>query len=66
VKGQAYLPSDVADIVRGKPFNPNEEHMGSTSFGNAIPVMMTGPALPQNIRINRAGFRRVRVMAAPS
>jgi hypothetical protein len=60
VKGQAYVPSVVADIVRGKPFNPNEEHMGSTTFGNATPGMMIGPARPQNIKINRAGFRRVR------
>jgi hypothetical protein len=55
VKGQAYLPSIVEDIVRDKPFNPNEEHMG-----NVTPAIMTGPALPQDIKINRAGFRRVR------
>jgi hypothetical protein len=60
VKGQAYLPSTVEDIVRDKPFNPNEEHMGSTTFGNVTPAIMTGPALPQDIKINRAGFRRVR------
>jgi hypothetical protein len=52
------LPSVAADTVRGKPFNPNEEHMGSTTFGDATPVI--GSALPQNIKINRAGFRRVR------
>jgi hypothetical protein len=34
--------------------------MGSTTFGNVTPAMMIGPALPQNIRINRAGFGRVR------
>lgn len=33
--------------------------MGSTSFGNVIPAL-TGRALPQNIKVNRAGFRRVR------
>jgi hypothetical protein len=33
--------------------------MGSTTFGNVTPSMI-GPALPQNIRINRAGFRRVK------
>jgi hypothetical protein len=38
--------------------NPNEEHMGSTSFGNVTPVI--GSALPQDIKVNRAGFRRVR------
>jgi hypothetical protein len=45
---------------------PNEEHMGRTTFGNVTPAIMTGPALPQDIGINRAGFRRVRVMVAPS
>jgi hypothetical protein len=60
VKGQAYLPSVVEDIVRDKPFNPNEEHMGSTTFGNATPAIVIGPALPLNIKINRAGFGRVR------
>jgi hypothetical protein len=40
--------------------------MGSTTFGDVTPAIMTGPALPQNIRINRAGFGRVRVMVAPS
>jgi hypothetical protein len=58
VKGQAYLPSIVADIVRDKPFNPKEETMGSSTFGNA--TRLIGLALPQNIKINRAGFRRVR------
>ena len=59
----------VADYVAGirprQPFNPNEEPMGSTSFGNVTPAM-TGPAMPQNIRINRAGLACVRVMVAPS
>jgi hypothetical protein len=45
-------------------FNPDEENMGSTTFGNVTPAM-TGPALPQNIKINRAGFRRVRETVAP-
>jgi hypothetical protein len=40
--------------------------MGSTSFGNANPAIMTGLAMPQNIKINRAGSGRVRVMVAPS
>jgi hypothetical protein len=45
--------------VRDRPFNPNEEHMGSTTFGNVTPAMI-GPALPRNIKINRAGSGRVR------
>jgi hypothetical protein len=47
-------------FVRGKPFNPDEEHMGSTTFGNVTPAIMIGPAMPQNIKINRAGPGRVR------
>jgi hypothetical protein len=46
--------------VRDKPFNPDEEHMGSTTFGNVTPAIMIGPAMPQNIKINRAGMGRVR------
>jgi hypothetical protein len=41
-------------------FNPNEEHMGSTTFGTVTPAVMTGPAMPQDIKINRAGSSRVR------
>ena len=52
-------------FVRDKPFNPDEEHMGSTTFGNVNPAM-TGLALSQDNKINRAGFRRVRGMVAPS
>jgi hypothetical protein len=47
-------------FVRGKPFNPDEEHMGSSTFGNANPAIMIGLAMPQNIKINRAGLGRVR------
>ena len=54
------MPSIVEDIVRDKPFNPNEEHMGSTIFGNATPTIVIGLARAQNIKINRASFRRVR------
>lgn len=50
--------------VRDKPFNTNEEPMGSTTFGNVNPAM-TGPAMPQKIKINRAGFGCVRGMVAP-
>jgi hypothetical protein len=48
----------------GQAFNPDEEPMGSTTFGNVTPAMI-GPALPQDIKINRAGFRRVRGMVTP-
>ncbi len=41
-------------------FQPNEEHMGSTTFGNVTPSIVTGLALPQNIKIDRAGLGRVR------
>jgi hypothetical protein len=59
--GQAYLPNCCrGHFVRDKSFNPNEEHMGSTTFGNVTPAIMTGPAMPQNIKINRAGPGRVR------
>jgi hypothetical protein len=34
--------------------------MGSTTFGNVTPATMTGPAMPQDIKINRAGLGRVR------
>ena len=47
-------------FVRGNPFTPDEEHMGSTTFGNVTPAIMIGPAMPQNIKINRAGLGRVR------
>ena len=46
-------------FVRDKPFNPDEEHMGSTTFGNVTPAIMIGLAMPQNIKINRAGPGRV-------
>jgi hypothetical protein len=59
--GQAYLPIVVAGLlVRDKPFNPNEEHMGSTTFGNVTPAILIGPALPQTIKIDRAGLACVR------
>jgi hypothetical protein len=38
--------------------------MGSTTIGNANPAM-TGAAMPQDIKINRAGFSRVWVVVAP-
>src|ERR1700736_2382294 len=64
--GQAYLPNCCREpCVRDEPFNPNEEHMGSTTFGNVTPAILTGPAMPQNIRINRAGSGRVRGDGSP-
>jgi hypothetical protein len=61
------LPIVVEDLlVRDKSFNlqtlqSNEEPMGSTTFGNANPATSIGLAMPQSIRINRAGGGRVRV-----
>jgi len=52
------------DMMSEESFNANEEPMGSTTFGNVDPAM-TGLAMPQNIKINRAGRRRVREMVAP-
>jgi hypothetical protein len=55
------LPIAVEDVSFETSLStPDEKHMGSTTFGNVTPAIMTGPALPQNIKINRAGFRRVR------
>jgi hypothetical protein len=39
--------------------------MGSTTFGNAGSTGV-GLVMPQDIKINRAGCGRVRVMVAPS
>jgi hypothetical protein len=52
--------------VRDKTLNPNDEHMGSIIFGNANPTIAIGPALPPDIKINRDGFGRVRVVVAKS
>jgi hypothetical protein len=54
--GQGVLADCCRELyVRDTPFNPNEEHMGSTTFGNVTPAILTGPAMPQDIKINRAG-----------
>ncbi len=34
--------------------------MGSSTFGDVTPAIRTGLALPQDIKINRAGTGRVR------
>ncbi len=62
VKGQAYVPIVV---LKDRHFNPDEEHMGSTPYGNANPMTLIGTALPQETEIGRAGNGRVRVMVAP-
>jgi hypothetical protein len=46
--------------VRDKHLNPNEEHMGSTPYGNANPMTLIGLALPQDIEMDHDGGRRVR------
>jgi hypothetical protein len=60
--GRAHCVRDV--------FQSNEENMGSTPNGIADPVTAIGPALPQDIEIERAGLQqalgRVRVMVAPA
>jgi hypothetical protein len=48
-------------LVRGKHFNPDEEHMGSTPYGDADPMTLFGSALPQDIEIDRTGDGRVRM-----
>jgi hypothetical protein len=50
----------------GQALNPHEEHMGSITFGNADPTRAIGPALPPDIKINRDGIGRVRVVVATS
>jgi hypothetical protein len=61
-------------MVLGKIFDPGrstpttsnlEQDMGSSTFGSADPAGV-GLAMPQDIKINRAGCGRVRVMVAPS
>lgn len=37
----------------------NQEHMGSTIFGSAIPEPISGFAMPQDKQIGRDGFGRV-------
>jgi hypothetical protein len=58
--GQEYVPIVWNNSSR-PGFNPNDEHMGSTTFGNANPMTTIGLAMPQDIKISRAGFGRVRV-----
>jgi hypothetical protein len=45
--------------LRPASFNPDEEHMGSTHNGIAGSAHLTGPALPQDMDVNRDGGSRV-------
>jgi hypothetical protein len=45
----------------GRISNPKKRAMGSTAYGNAIPINGIGPALPQHFKIGRDGRRRVRI-----
>jgi hypothetical protein len=46
-------------------FKPDETHMGSTSFGIVTRGTMTGPAMPPDIKTDRACSGRVRVRVGP-
>ena len=63
---RAYRPSLFGTSRSGQTLNPNDEHMGSITFGNANPTIAIGPALPPDIKINRDGSGRVRVVVATS
>lgn len=64
--GRIRRPLSEAHRVQDKTLNPNDEHMGSITFGNADPTIAIGAALPPDIKINRDGFGRVRVVVAKS
>jgi hypothetical protein len=68
VSGRHYLTDQLPGgrWFSGNRFNPHEEHMGSITFGNANPTIAIGSALPPDIKINRDGFGRVRVVVATS
>jgi hypothetical protein len=55
-----------AHRVQDKTLNPNDEHMGSITFGSGGSTIATGPALPPDIEIDRDGLGRVRVVVATS
>lgn len=57
---RAYFLFVVLDIVPGDDvLNPNEEQMGSTTFGDATPAQVIGLAAPQQIEIDRGSYGRV-------
>jgi hypothetical protein len=61
-KGQAYSPTAVRRIpFRTSISTLDEEHMGSTPYGNANPMTLIGLAMPQDIETGRDGSGRVRV-----
>jgi hypothetical protein len=65
--GRGRIRRSLSETSRsGQTLNPHEEHMGSITFGNANPTIVIGPALPPDIKINRDGFGRVRVVVATS
>jgi hypothetical protein len=47
-----------------KQQQPRKQKMGSTPDGNAAPTLI-GTALPQEIKIGRAGICRVGLVVAP-
>jgi hypothetical protein len=55
-----------AHRVQDRTLNPNDEHMGSIISGNADPAIAIGLTLPPDIKIDRAGLGRVRVVVATS
>jgi hypothetical protein len=60
------VPDETFDLtVQTLTTSTLEQHMGSTTFGSADPTGV-GLAMPQDIKINRAGSGRVRVTVAPS
>jgi hypothetical protein len=47
--------------VRDEHSTLDEEHMGSTPYGNASPMTLVRLALPQDMKIGRDGSGRVGV-----
>ncbi len=44
----------------------NQEHMGSTIFGNAIPETISGFAMPQDKQIGRDGLVAWELVVGPN
>jgi hypothetical protein len=65
-ESRAYSPTLPGAFRSGQTLNPHDEHMGSIIVGGANPTIAIGPALPPDIKINRDGFGRVRVVVATS
>jgi hypothetical protein len=65
VSGRAYLPTTVWNrrlTTKQLQRRALSKHMGSTTFGKANPATMIGFAMLQDIKINRDGCGRVRVV----